>query len=472
MKKNLLKSLMVIGMVLAIQIVGQAQVIDFESFKSTFETLKSTPGGGNMVLENSITINEPYTLESTTDNPVAINASTPNQIIVGTGGFLTIGEGVTISTTTAAFINVTAGGTLVTYDGCIITSTASRPVQGDGGMITINGGTITTSNHPAVQANSASTVVTINSGDIASTNTATLTRGLIVQNGSKAVINGGTISADPSVSGRGVGLIAGTLIVNGGTISAAGTSGRGIQGDDNGALIYINGGTIKAENANTTGNGAVVLQKGTRAIITGGTYVCQPNKALVVNAASATAKFWDFRAFSLSADPVAGTYDAEQTVTLIKTTAPSTICSETGAVLTNFAEGAAIHYTIDGTNPDQESAVYTTPFSVPIPTTVKTVAVKDGFLGLVNSFTYSSITTGLKQPNQKIANVNTVLHEVIDLSGINEVNNVEILNLNGQVVRSFKNPTANIQVSDLKQGVYILKINAREGSLTQKVIKR
>lgn len=454
--------------------VCNAQVASFEEFKTAFNAAKTTTGGGNIVLAAAITVNETFECSSSVDNPVTIGtlaAPTTFQIIVGADGNLTIGENVSIYTTLASCVNVAVGGTLLIKDGCTIQSTASRPVEGNGGTVTIDGGTIFTSNHPAIQANHSLTTVTINGGNVYSANPGTLTRGLIVQNGGKAIINGGTISADPSVSGRGVGLLAGTLIVNGGTISAAGTSGRGIQGDDNGALIYINGGTIKAENV-TGSDGGVVLQKNSRAIINGGTFVCPANKALVVNPTTFTPKFYDFRAIVISANPDAGQYAEAQTVTLISNTTASTIYNTTGVVQTNFAEGAAIRYTQDGTIPDMASSIYSTPLSVSIPSVVKAVAEKDGFIGSITTFNYTSPTTSIKQSDQKSANINTVIYESIDLSGIDGIKKLEILNISGQMVSMYQNPSSYISASDLKQGIYILKITTIEGSWTQKVVKR
>ncbi len=59
--------------------------------------------------------------------------------------------------------------------------------------------------------------------------------------------------------------------------------------------------------------------------------------------------------------PVGGTYSAAQTVTIL--------CSTSGAV---------VRYTLDGTEPTSSSAVYSTPLSVSVTTTVKSKAFKTG----------------------------------------------------------------------------------------------
>ena len=60
--------------------------------------------------------------------------------------------------------------------------------------------------------------------------------------------------------------------------------------------------------------------------------------------------------------PAAGTYAEAQTVSISSAT-----------------EGASIHYTTDGTTPTTASAVYTQPIPVSVTTTVKALAVKEGF---------------------------------------------------------------------------------------------
>ena len=60
--------------------------------------------------------------------------------------------------------------------------------------------------------------------------------------------------------------------------------------------------------------------------------------------------------------PAAGTYNEAQTVSIA--------CS---------TEGATIHYTIDGTTPSESSPVYSTPLNIEETTTVKAIAMKEGY---------------------------------------------------------------------------------------------
>ena len=60
--------------------------------------------------------------------------------------------------------------------------------------------------------------------------------------------------------------------------------------------------------------------------------------------------------------PVAGTYDEAQTVSIV--------CS---------TEGAIIHYTLDATTPTESSPVYSAPLTIEETTTVKAIAMKEGY---------------------------------------------------------------------------------------------
>jgi hypothetical protein len=73
--------------------------------------------------------------------------------------------------------------------------------------------------------------------------------------------------------------------------------------------------------------------------------------------------------------PAGGFYATTQTVTISCAT-----------------PGATIHYTTDGSNPTAASPTYTVPISVPIPETVRAIAVANGDVpSPVASSTYSSL---------------------------------------------------------------------------------
>ena len=75
--------------------------------------------------------------------------------------------------------------------------------------------------------------------------------------------------------------------------------------------------------------------------------------------------------------PAGGTYSSPQTVTI-----------------TSATEGAAIHYTTDGTEPNDNDTSYTGPITISATTTLKAVAIKEGRSSSVTSATYTISTGG------------------------------------------------------------------------------
>ena len=92
-------------------------------------------------------------------------------------------------------------------------------------------------------------------------------------------------------------------------------------------------------------------------------------------------KFYDFRAYSITSTPASGSFrtDPNVTLTLAKT-----------AIVPLNADSAVLVYTLDGTDPVATSAVYSAPLNV-VSGTVKTAALKDGFLSNIATFTYSPV---------------------------------------------------------------------------------
>lgn len=73
--------------------------------------------------------------------------------------------------------------------------------------------------------------------------------------------------------------------------------------------------------------------------------------------------------------------------------AAGTYTSEVSLSLSCPTEGALIHYTLDGTEPTAESAVYDAALTISATTTVKAVAIKDELASSVVTATYSIVTT-------------------------------------------------------------------------------
>ena len=62
---------------------------------------------------------------------------------------------------------------------------------------------------------------------------------------------------------------------------------------------------------------------------------------------------------------------------------------ESTEVTMSAEAGATIHYTLDGSTPTAESAVYSAPITLSDTTTVKAIAVKDGVSSSVTSRVYT-----------------------------------------------------------------------------------
>lgn len=65
-------------------------------------------------------------------------------------------------------------------------------------------------------------------------------------------------------------------------------------------------------------------------------------------------------------------------------------------------------------------------------------------------------------------------HDVISISDIANVKSLSVMDISGRVVRTVENVSANsINLSELKEGLYILNLNYKDGStLSQKIIKK
>ena len=120
--------------------------------------------------------------------------------------------------------------------------------------------------------------------------------------------------------------------------------------------------------------------------------------------------------------PVAGLYYAAQTVTIT--------CETTGAI---------IHYTLDGTTPTAESAIYTAPITVDSNMTIKAIAVKDSDNSTVASATYTFPI--------EVANIAA-------FKAANTATNSTVYKITGDVTFVFENG-ANIYVQDTTGGLLI-----------------
>ena len=438
-----------------------AQVANFEDFKAEVELLKSTPGGGNVQIGAAFSINEDFSITTTEDNPITIgtvDSPTTFVITVGADGLLTIGAHVSIYTTTGKVLTSAAGGKITIEEGAEIRSTATSPVTANGGNVIINGGTISSSNFPAVLAEANGSLITINGGYIYTTSGASSSfpRGVNVSNNSDLVMNGGIVSADV-VNGRGLNLQNGRITVTGGTITANGTGARAIQADFDNGLVVVSGDTyIESEQAD-----GIVTQKTARVIIKGGTI--NANRPLFLN--SGTSRIYDFRKIEVTATPEPGHYTQAQEVVL------GTI-ETADASFTNSALGAVVRYSIDDAEVSAVSTLFESAFTLQVPALIYAVAEKDGYTSVVSTFEYTAPTVNIDDASYSLPNISTVVTDFIDLSSVAGVQSMSLYNLNGSLVLSTGISEGTISVSDLPKGIYIMQVATADNVLTYKLIKR
>lgn len=154
----------------------------------------------------------------------------------------------------------------------------------------------------------------------------------------------------------------------------------------------------------------------------------------------------------------AGTYNTPQIVELTTTT-----------------EEAVIYYTLDGTNPDEESPVYTDPIQVDSSMTIKALAMKE-------CATTSQIATAAYEINEEPSAIAQMTTPTIKISpnpatdvitvSAKGFNQVEIINFLGQVV--YQNNLTDIRqinVANLNAGIYFVRVKG-DSTVTKKFVKK
>ena len=177
-----------------------------------------------------------------------------------------------------------------------------------------------------------------------------------------------------------------------------------------------------------------------------------------------TCKFYDFRAFTPTVDVAPGNYTSTQTVTP-SLTAVTGISSVDAGV-------ATFVYTLDGTDPILTSST-TTPVSISATSTLKMAAKSaDGlFLGKIYSFPYTFTTTEVAglQDNSSISVYPTVVENTVTVNKM--AKQILVMDLAGKLVLEKSNAT-HFDMSSIKAGVYLVKIQATNNSVrTIKVVK-
>lgn len=172
----------------------------------------------------------------------------------------------------------------------------------------------------------------------------------------------------------------------------------------------------------------------------------------------------------------------EQVATPVITPASGTYEGSVEVSISCPTEGAVIYYTLDGTDPDEDSGDYGGSFVIAAtsvqasPVTVKAIAMKAGMLNSeIVSATYTITPVGIHdiQQNVSIYPNPTSSDVTLDLSGLN-AKTVELFSMNGQLLNSVV-PTENVMtlsLGDYAPGVYFVRIFSDNGVTTQKFVKK
>ena len=172
----------------------------------------------------------------------------------------------------------------------------------------------------------------------------------------------------------------------------------------------------------------------------------------------------------------------EQVATPVITPASGTYEGSVEVSISCATEGAIIYYTMDGTDPDENSGDYGGSFVIAAtsvqaaPVTVKAIAMKTGMLNSeMTSATYTITPVGIHDMQQQVSIYpNPTSSDVtLDLSGLN-ARTVELFSMNGQLLNSVI-PTENVMTLSLSQyaaGIYFVRIYSDNAVTTQKIVKK
>jgi hypothetical protein len=466
MKTKILHKKMILTVAfLAIVMASKADstALTFADLQSQFAAASAAGIPSTITLGASITVTSDLDLTSTGDT-VTIAVANPLSV---TGGILTIGDKVKITSSIANAFAAKSGGNIVVNAGCRVISTATAPLAAAGGNVTINGGSVVTSNFPAATAGSSlgnGGTLTVNGGYLASTNTGTLTRGIVIDYNGICYMNGGEVHADPSVSGRGISInstnAGGKLYIAGGTISATGTSGRAIQLDNNNSAAWITGSPVIKG-----GLEAVMAQKNGVVVLAG-----SPVLTGVIGTNTATSKLYDCRSLSaISASPAAGQYAGNQEITL--SGGAGTVNKYVSSTSPTSTVNATLVYTTDGTTPTAASTAYAAPFTLAVPATLHVAPLLESTtVGVASTFVYD-IATAVGKVSADDIKINTSFIDVIDLSAIDGFISANLLNLSGQSIQRSEG-VKYMNTSSVGKGLYILQITTQKGNVAIKMVKR
>jgi hypothetical protein len=171
----------------------------------------------------------------------------------------------------------------------------------------------------------------------------------------------------------------------------------------------------------------------------------------------------------------------EQVATPVITPASGTYEGSVEVSISCATADAIIYYTLDGTDPDENSGDYGGSFVIAAtsvqaaPVTVKAIAMKEGMTNSEVATATYDITTGISDMKQNVSIYPnpTDGNVTLDLSGLN-ARTVELFSVNGQLLYSVV-PTENVMtmsLSDYAAGVYFVRIHSDKAVTTQKIVKK
>jgi hypothetical protein len=143
--------------------------------------------------------------------------------------------------------------------------------------------------------------------------------------------------------------------------------------------------------------------------------------------------------------------------------------------ITTTTEGAIIYYTVDGTEPDETSLVYTEPINVDSTMTISAVAMKEcATTSEVITATYEIEEEPSAIAHTATSSIRISPNPATDLITITAkgYNQVEIVNFLGQVVyQNDFTDVRQINIADLNAGIYFVRLKG-DTTITKKFIKK
>jgi subtilisin family serine protease len=94
---------------------------------------------------------------------------------------------------------------------------------------------------------------------------------------------------------------------------------------------------------------------------------------------------------------------------------------------------------------------------------------EDAFIFMVDDISINTTTTGVNEISNNIKIYPNPTKDVINISGINNFNTIEIVNVNGKVVKEFNGYTNTININDLDNGNYLIKIITDDNVISKRI---